>query len=253
MGAGDPPPVVVREPQLAEARARLASASASLDRARLDLERTLLRAQFDGRVREEHVDVGQFVERGRAIARIYGVDVAEVRLPIANHQLSYLDRPFDLGAEKAGGLGARVVLEAEFAGQRYQWEGRIVRSEGEVDAKSRMIHAVASVEDPYGRARVSDKPPLAVGMFVHARIMGRRLEHAFVLPSIALRGADRVAIIDGDSRLRYRRVEVVRAERERVIIASGLSDGERVCVSPLDAVVDGMMVRVAEAAESTGE
>lgn len=124
-----------------------------------------------------------------------------------------------------------------------------MRTEGEVDAKSRMIHAVASVEDPYGRRGDSNKPPLAVGMFVHARIIGRRIERAYVLPSIALRGGNRVAVVDDDNRLHYREVDVVRAERERVIVASGLSDGERVCISPLDGSVDGMMVRVAETAE----
>jgi len=243
------PPLVVHEPQLAEARARLAAAEASLARARLDLERTVLRAQFDGRVREEHVDVGQFVERGRPIARLYAIDVAEIRLPIANDQLAYLDLPMDASNfSEVGDATTKVLVEAEFAGETYQWEGWIVRTEGEVDAKSRMIHAVATVEDPYGRLHRTNNPPLAVGMFVHAKILGRRIAHAYVLPPIALRGGGRVAVITDDDRLEYRRVEVVRAERERVIIGSGLRDGERVCISPLDAVVDGMKVRVAETA-----
>jgi multidrug efflux system membrane fusion protein len=247
---GKAPPLVAREPQLAEARARLAASDANLERAKLDLERTTLRASFDGRVREELVDAGQFVERGKTIARLYSVDVAEIRLPIANDELAYLELVLDRRGERGAASGPEVVVSAKFAGKRHEWMGRIVRTEGEVDPKSRMVHAVAAVEDPYGRNAEAGRPPLAVGMFVHARIAGRTIENAYVLPSVALRGGGQVAVVDADNRLRYRDVTLVRSEREQVVISGGLSDGDVVCISPLDAAVDGMLVRVAEADEA---
>lgn len=250
---GTPPPLVAREPQLAEARARLAAAEAQLARAQLDLERTTLRAEFDGRVREESVDAGQFVERGRTIAHLYSVDVAEIRLPIANDELAHLDLTLDRGNGNADVEGPEVTVSAEFAGQTYRWKGRLVRTEGEVDPQSRMVHTVAAVEDPYGRREHTGKPPLAVGMFVRAAISGRTLEKAYVLPSVALRGGDQVAVVDADDKLRYRAVTVARSEREKVIITGGLSDGDVVCISPLDAAVEGMLVRVADADDAKDE
>ncbi len=247
---GAPPALVAREPQLAEARARLAAAEANLERKRLDLERTTLRASFDGRVREESADVGQFVERGKPIAQVYSVDVAEIRLPIANDEIAYLDLPLDrLSAGEE--TGPAVTISAEFAGSTHEWLGRIARTEGEVDPLSRMVHVVAAVDDPYGRRAEQQRTPLAVGMFVSARIEGRTIDAAYVLPSVALRGSDRVAVVDADNRLRYRKVTVLRSLREEVVISSGLSDGDVVCISPLDAVVDGMLVRVADAREAT--
>jgi RND family efflux transporter MFP subunit len=265
------------------AQARLREAESQLERAARDIERTELQAPYDGRVRSESVDVGQFVSRGTAVARLYAVDFAEVRLPLPDRELAYLDLALDYrdsmeaGAlrgdaaetgddsdgelsieleEPASGpqLGLadpRVVLSTEFAGRVHSWEGRIVRTEGEIDPKSRMVHVVARVPDPYGRSHDDARPPLAVGLFVGADIMGRVVEDAFVVPRSALRdweGRDRdqVLVVDAESRLRFRDVEVIRAERDRVIIGGGLEAGERVCISPMRAVTDGMFVDLAE-------
>ncbi len=239
------------------ARAQLREARSALERAERDLERTEIRAPFDGRVREENVDVGQFVSRGTAVAKIYAVDSAEVRRPVPDRQLSYLDihlgrreRPSeDAGEGVTNGArpaGPEVLLHADFAGQQQTWRGRIVRTEGEIDPRSRMVNVVASVDDPYGA-----DPPLAVGLFVSAEILGRTVENAFVLPQTALRteeGRQQVLVVDEESRIRFRDVEVLRVECGQVVVGGGLSAGERVSLSRLPAAVEGMRVRVDEAA-----
>jgi len=238
------------------AEAEVREARAGLERAERDLARTELRAPFQGRVREKSVDVGQFVNRGAPIATLYAVDFAEVRLPVPDRELSFLD--LDLGAgpgssgdgstgsEGDGGpeeAGAEVVLRAEFAGEERTWHGRIVRTEGELDPRSRMVQVVARVAEPY-----SADPPLAVGLFVSAEILGRALESVYVLPQTALHRrpeGDLVYVIDADDRLRFRPVTVLRANGGEVVIGEGLAPGERVAVSSLGAAVDGMRVRVA--------
>ena len=114
-----------------------------------------------------------------------------------------------------------------------------------------MVHVVARVEDPYGRDVASDRPPLAVGLFVEAEIEGRTISEAFVLPRTALRrpirgSGDLVLIVDDESRLHFRPVELLRAQQDHVVVGEGLRAGERICVSPIRAVVDGMRVRVAD-------
>lgn len=245
-GAGTPPPLVVREPQLAEARGALASAQAALEQARLDLEKTQLRAPFAGRVWQKYVDVGQFVNRGTVVARIYGIDYAEVRLPLPPDELAYLDLPLDYRGEPRIPTGPRVTLRASLGGQTVQWTSRIVRTEGEIDPRSRMITAVARVENPYGRHGPSPRPPLAVGLFVEAEIEGRRASNVVVLPRVALRLNDQVLVVDAEDQLRFRPVGLLRTEREQVVVQSGLQAGERVCISPMETPVDGMRVRVAE-------
>jgi RND family efflux transporter MFP subunit len=238
----------VAEAALREARARLTQVER-------DLVRTELQAPFPGRVRSKAVDVGQFVNRGAPIATLYAVDQAEVRLPLPDRELRWLDLPLGYGGQELADVGPSVTLRAEFAGRPRSWEGRIVRTEGEIDPKSRMVHVVARVEDPYGRERSEEGyVPLAVGLFVEAEIVGQIVEGAFVLPRSALHATseegNRVYVIDDQDRLRVRSVELLRTEREEVVIGAGLEPGDRVTISSLPAVVDGMLVRIAEAPDA---
>jgi multidrug efflux pump subunit AcrA (membrane-fusion protein) len=194
-------------------------------------------------VREERVDVGQFVARGAPLVTLYAVDYAEVRLPVPDRELSYLDLPLAF-TDPAGREGPLVELGAEFAGRAHTWQGRIVRTEGEIDPRSRTVNVVARVEDPYGRASAERGVPLAVGLFVEAAIQGREVSDAVVLPRTALRDSQQVIVVDDESRLRFRRVDVLRVQGDEVVIGEGLSTGERVCISPLVAPVEGMSVRV---------
>jgi len=239
-------PLVLRVPQVAQAEAALEAARAVLGQAKRDLERTKIRSAFDGRVSQENVDIGQFVTRGAPLAKLYSVDVAEVRLPIPDEKLAYVNIPLGYrGDEKTSIRGPEVLLKARFAGKDHVWKGRIVRTGGEIDQSTRMLYAVAEVGDPYGRGKDPSRPPLAVGLFVEAEILGNWLKAAIVLPRAAIRGTDTVYIVDSDQRLRFRTVDVFKRERETVIVQGGLEPGELVCVSPIETVVDGMKVKLA--------
>ena len=246
LGRGDASSLTLHEPQLAEARAALASARAAEEKARRDVERTELRAPYAGRVREKRVDRGQFVNRGTPLGTIYAVDYAEVRLPLPDSELAFLDLPLLYRGEKEQGEGPEVVLSSDFAGRVHRWSGRIVRTEGEIDPQSRMVHVVARVKDPYARGDLPGQPPLAAGMFVDAEILGREVEGVAVLPRSVLREGNQLLVIDDEDRLRFRTVSVLRVIREEIIVESGLADGERVCLTSLVAVTDGMRVRTIE-------
>lgn len=253
LGEGEPSPLLFREPQIAEVEASLRAAEASLEQAQHDLERTVLRAPFTGRVRSKEVDVGQFVQRGASLATLYSVDVAEVRLPIPNSELAYCRLPLAYRDQTATTDGPRVKLTALFAGEEHSWEGRIVRTEGEIDARTRMVNAIAQVADPYARGRNSRRPPLAVGMFVRAEIEGIRVQDVIRVPRSAMRGGNVLYVIDRAGKLRLREVDPLRSERDVVLLREGIEDGEMICVSPLEAPVDGMAVRVSTEGYAEGE
>lgn len=250
LGKGEPSPLLFREPQIAEVQASLAAAEAGLRQAQYDLERTVILAPFAGRVRSKQVDVGQYVQRGMAAATLYSVDVAEVRLPIPNAELEYCNLPLAYRDGTATADGPAVRLMARFAGRDHVWRGRIVRTEGEIDARTRMVNAIAQVADPYAQGSSTGRPPLAVGMFVQAEIDGRVVRDVVALPRTALRSDSTVFVIDSADRLRFREVDVLRRQRERVLVRAGLEDGERVCVSTLETAVNGMQVQVTDAPDS---
>ena len=244
LGEGKATPLLRREPQLAEAQAGVDSAQAVLQQAQLDLERTQIKAPFAGRVWSKKVDAGQFLQRGEAVARIYSVDAAEVRLPLTLDDLAYLD--LSLAFQQTDrDPGPEVTLTASIGGVRCEWRGQILRTEAEVDPRTRMLHAVAQVKNPYDTSP-ERKSPLAVGLFVDAKIVGRPVSNVLVVPRASLRGRDRLVVVDSEGFLRFREVEVLRMKNESAILKSGLQPGDRICLSPLDAPVDGMKVRVTE-------
>lgn len=243
LGQGQPDPLVLREPQLAEARAALKAAQAEHGMARLALERTRVRAPFTGRVHQKMVDLGQYLIPGQPLGTIHAIDYAEVRLPVADRNLAFLDLPLSFGA--GDDHRPPAVVSARFAGRKQSWEGEVVRTEGELDRRSRMLNLVVRVQDPYSRLEPG-RPPLAVGLFVDAEIAGNTVVGTH-LPRTALRGDSRVLIVDEEERLWSREVEVLRVEKHAVVIGEGLKDGDRICVSPLDTVVEGMRVRILEA------
>jgi RND family efflux transporter MFP subunit len=248
LGMGEPTPLALREPQLAQARAALAAAQAAKAQAERDLDRTRIRAPFAGRVRSKNADRGQFVNAGTMLGMIFAVDRAEVRLPLAPDELAYLEIPMSyqgaLEAQRNPENMPSVVLHARYGGVERTWEGRIERIEGEVDPATRMVYVVAAVDDPYGRQAEGPVAPLVSGLFVEADITGRAIDDVILLPRGALQRDDRLLIVDDDCRLRFREVEILRRSRERIVVGAGLEPGERVCMSQLDAVTDGMRVRV---------
>ena len=227
----------VRAARVAEAALR--DARLVLETARRDLTRTELKAPFAGLVRSEQVDVGQFISRGASIATVYGTDFVEIRLPIADQQLAYLNIPLSQRGELPDELAPDVTLTAEFAGRKQVWQGKLVRTEAQIDPGSRMVYAIARVQAADSDAEVA--PP--VGLFVQAEIAGIAEDDVVVLPRSALRNENQVMVVDSENRLHFREVEVLRVYRDDAYITGGLSPGELVSVSSLQTVVEGMRVQ----------
>lgn len=240
-----PNPLVLYEPQLKNARAGVASAQAALKQAQLNLKRTCITAPFSGRIRSEQIDIGQVVRAGGSVATLSGSDEVEVIVSLPFDDLRWLQVP---GPNGGSGSAAVVTLPGNASGR--SWNGEVDRSLGEVDARGRMLQVAVRVADPYLLREKSAAPPyLEVGMFVDVQFTGPQLKQVIELPRRALRDNDRVWLMDPDGKLRIRPVEVLRRQRESVLIGSGLEAGETVVLTTLNAAADGLRLRTAEAAQ----
>lgn len=237
----------VSKSQLDFARNRLSIARASLNeagllvsRAERDLERTSLVAPYDGRVRTERVDVGQFVNRGESIATLYSIDFAEARLPVHDEDLAFLSVTLGRHSDGETAPKPKVVLKARFSGAERSWPARIVRTEGELDPNTRMVNLIAQVEAPYDSA--GQTPPLTVGLFVTAEIEGHTFDGVVTLPRSALHSGDRVYIVNSYNRLVSRPVDVLRVVDEIAYIAGGIDEAETICLVAADTLIEGQLV-----------
>ncbi|MEW5249395.1 efflux RND transporter periplasmic adaptor subunit [Microbulbifer discodermiae] len=233
LGSKEANALFLRQPQLSAAEAAVSAARADRDQARLDLERTQVRAPFAGRVMETFVDLGQYVTPGTRLAKIHSTDIAEVRLPLTDRQLALLDLPLGQSMDN----GPAVRLTAQVAGRERQWRGRLVRTEANIDPNSRFVYAVARIDRPY-----EGSAPLVNGLFVEADIAGKTFDDVIRLPRQALHEGDRLMVLNAENKLRFTPVELLQAVGEEVWLRGDVEPGSRVIVSSLGFSREGMAI-----------
>ena len=240
------------EAEYASAAAALASAEAELVRAQRNLERTEIRLPYEGMVLSKDAALGQFVSPGTRLGVPFAPVFAEVRLPLTDQDLAFVDLPEATEIADSGtSEGPSVTLSATRKGKPAEWQAHIVRSEGVVDEKSRVTYAIARVDDPYRLH--GEGTPLPIGTFVTADIAGRALDDVIRVPRSALRAASQLLIVDDDNRIRIRDVDVIRADARYAYIGGGVEAGERIAISAIETPLNGMYVRTTDRPEAEEE
>ena len=234
------------ESELASATAALAAANAERVRAQRNLERTSIRLPYEGIVRAKETDLGQFVNVGTRLGVVFATDFAEVRLPLTDLDLAYVDLPDAAAVADTGSVdGPAVTLSAIQKGRQVEWRARIVRTEGVVDERSRVTYAVARVVDPYQLHGNGD--PMPVGTFVSATIEGAVAENIIRVPRGIVKGTNELVFLDSADKIVIRHVGVVRSDADYAYISSGAQPGERVVITVLESAINGLQVRTTEA------
>jgi len=231
----------LRKPQLAAASANLEAAKADQAKAELDIERTSISVPFAGRIRETSVNLGQYLSPGSKVATVYDTSVAEIRLALTDRQAALVDLP--LGKRRAGSdSGAAVIISGVIAGERYTWNGRIVRTDASIDTSSRFYYVVAEVVDPFAADPESAQVPLVVGLFVDAEIAGREIENVITLPREALFKRDWVYTLDGENRIQTKQVTLLHVGETQAWVKGDIAPGEKIVVAKQGYLSEGVVV-----------
>ena len=233
LGIGNADPLTLRIPQLKEAEAIVNAANADLERAKLKLERTVVTLPFQGIIRKKMTGIGQFVSAGSILATAFSTEQVLIALPLTDTELSYLDLP--LAYEGVYSSSPRVKFYSYTSNKKHEWEGRITRTAGSIDPPTRLVYVYAEVLNPYDQS-----PPLAIGMFVNAEIEGKKIENGFLIPNSAITDESLVYIIDDEDYLRIKKVEVLGADNDNLVVKGTIKEGDRVVASPLNNAKDGM-------------
>jgi RND family efflux transporter MFP subunit len=230
------------------ARARLADAEANFSQAELDVARAEIKAPFDAIIQTREVELGQFVNRAQSVAVLFGAEEVEVRVPLAIRQLGFLDIPLGLRGELPIERAPSVTVSGTYGGIEHQWKGKLVRIEAAIDANSNTVQTIIRVTQPssplqWSTVEEEQVIPLPIGLYVHADIKGRTVDNLITLPRSVIRNNNQVLVVDAENKMFFRDVEIFRLEEENVLISAGVLPGERICISPIQAVVDGMSVQ----------
>ncbi len=238
IGRGEANDLVLKIPQLNQAKASVQSAEANLLRAQRDLARTKVKAPYDALIKSKQVDLGQYVNVGFTVANLFGTDTAEVRLPLPDRELAFLQLP-QQGIEASF---PNVQLSGIYAGQSNDWYGKVVRTEGVVEENNRLTYLVAEIKDPYGLKETSDIP-LRYGTFVNAKIEGVTREGLIAIPRSALINKDQVLIIEDENKIKLTTVNIIRGDKNTIYIDSGLIEGSEVVTTPIENPINGMIIK----------
>ena len=245
---GEPSKLVLRIPQLEAARAGVGSAESALTKVKLDLERTSIVAPFAGRVIRKLVDLGQVVGPNTQLAEIYATDVVEIRLPLRNRDLGFIDLPESYRHSGPRETSIDVLIKSDLIGNE-KWQARLVRTEGAIDESARQLHVIAQIDDPFG-PRSEGRSPLKIGQYVTAEIEGKTLPGALVIPNSAIYQGSYVYTVEDDI-LRRRDIEIAWQNDIDAVVDNGLELGMDLVMTPLGQVTSGIRVSVL-GAESRG-
>lgn len=231
--------LALRKPQVMNVEAALASAKSALERAQLDLSRTVLKAPFDAFVQEESVDLGQRVGPESPVATLIGTDAFWVQVSLPPSALSFV------GAPSEGKPGSSVLVRSAAPGREVERDGRVIRVLGDLDPRGKMARVLVEVRDPLG-LESKGSAPLLLGEVVKVQIEGRALDDVYAVPRLALRDGDVVWVAEQD-KLSLRSVEVVWRGADEVFVRGSLGANPRVVTTRIATPVEGMPLRFADA------
>ena len=246
-------PLAMREPQLNAARAALDRDEARVAEANLAVARTRVNAPFNGYVRDESVDVGQFVAPGQPVGRLFAADAIEVVAPLSDANAALIPGLWDQRAGDAGQrIAARVI--AEYGDIRYAWDGYVDRAEASLDEQSRTIDVIVRVPDPFTAGTpagvttaLDGTPPLLVGKFVDVEIQGLAPQSYFRVRRAALQPGNEVWAVDDNGTVTIVPVRTLQRGDDEVYVTGALRDGQAVITGGIQFATDGMLVRTGAA------
>lgn len=255
LGNGEAPnALVLRQPQFEAAKAQVLSAEATLDKVKLSLERTKIVAPYAGRILKKNVDIGQVISSNTQLADIFAVDYVEIRLPIKNKDLPLMKLPEEYRNaneqsetrfstdEKNSSMISNVVISSDLMGEQV-WQGKIVRTESAIDEMSQQLYVVAQIIRPYD-GEYNQGAQIKMGQYVTAKITGREVENALVIPSSAIYQGSYVYIVE-DGLLMRKEILLGWQNGTESIVTEGLVAGDKLVLTSLGQVSSGTPVAIA--------
>lgn len=244
VGKGEAPKLGLREPQVKRELANVKFAQAAVKRAARNVQRTVIKAPFDGLVSERHASLGEYLTVGAPIADIYDTQQAQVSLPIVNNDLAYL--PIEDEVSLFG------TLKVRYAGREFDYPAVISRSERVIDRNSRMFNLIAEIDDPYCLdSENCALPSLKFGSYVTAMINANTVDDIVALPRNLVRNGE-AFVVNAQGKLEPREVNIIRQDEEFAYIQSSFTAGERISLTPISKYSEDQAVTIIDSQEHLG-
>lgn len=236
-----------RKPQITAALANLEASRVRLQQARDDLNKTRIKSPYEGRVLSRDVNIGQYITPGTLLGKVYSTDYVEVRLPMSLSEYEQLNLPESYSNQKIDpNKLPEVTFSANFGKKRYTWNGRVSRVSAAMDARTRQISVIARINEPFKKSS-SGAPPVKIGQFLEAEIIGTKLDDVYIIPTSSTRQNREIMLYD-EGNVRIRPITVLATENDLLVVqADSIPANAKLIVTPMPSAKEGMTVRLAGA------
>ncbi len=223
-----------------ETEADVAARKADVDRAKLNLDYTTIRAPIGGRIGAAIVSEGALVVQNdtASLAKIQQLDPIYADFTQSVGELNKMRRALERGdLERIAADVAKVRLIFD-DGTAYSLPGKLLFSEAKVDAETGQVTLRGEFANP--------KRELLPGMYVRVRIEQGIDSDAIAIPQQAVQrdagGAAKVFVVAEDGTASLRRIRTGSMQDGQWLVLDGLKAGERVVVDGFQKFAPGDLV-----------
>ena len=213
------PLLVALQPQISQAKAKLAGAAARAEIAQLDLARTNISLPFDGKVTRSTAEIGQLLSSGKTFASAFALSAIELVVPLAASDIAALS-PIE-------GRIARLSIAGKIL------EGRVERVSAELDSRSRFARAFIPI------LSTADIQP---GVFLDVQLAGPAIPNTMVLPESASQANGSIWLVREGLLEKYN--PVVRGKSAAGLIVDGFDYGDGIVLGAIPGASENQKVRL---------
>jgi len=246
------------ESRKAATQAQIRQSESQLAQSEDTLGRTEVRVPFDARIGEVLVEKGEFTGIGNILFEASGVQAVEINahLPIRQFRPLFVGNNGQaLSLQTPAGLQStllQVQLEARvslvgFEGDTARWKGELLRISESIDPTRDTLGVVVAVNNPYVGIIPGKRPPLLKGMYTAVELFAP-VKEILVLPRKALHEG-RIYIANDNNELEIREVTILHRQGRLVILDGGVEEGEKVIITDVIPVINGLPLKPVEAVE----
>ncbi len=239
--------LILRKPQLQSVKSRIEAATASVEQARLDLQRTSIRAPFDAHILNRNANVGSQVAPGNNLGQLVGVDTYWVEVSVPPSRLQWLDFP-----DENSSHGSEVRIRNRTAWSENQFRlGYLYQLIGTLEGETRLARVLIAVPDPLAR-KMEGEPMLMIGSFVEVNIQAKEINDVIRLDRNLIRQDQTVWLME-EGRLNIQEVDILLQDENYAYITDGMTADDQVVITNLATVAEGARLRVEEQNNSEDE
>ena len=222
--------LVLREPQLTVAKAKVSVAKNNVEKAELNLSRTSVLMPFDGKIISKDIGTGSKVSTNTSLFSVVNTDVYWLEVKIPHKFLALFDKQ-----------QLADVSQTRLWGEGKYRKAKFVSILPELDNKDRQVKVLLAIDDP--QTEKSNQPQVFLNDFLNVQLKGKPIKNAWTIKHSWLQSDNTIWVVDKKSTLQKRAIDVLFKGRDVIYVRTEIKPGDRALAEKPGIASVGLSVR----------